>query len=50
MGITNAKIANLTIDTATIAPLLPIQEEIKGRSFKKGGNRCYTSLINKNNS
>jgi len=50
MGITNAKITNLTIETAKIGPLLPIQEEIKGRRFKKGGKRCSTSLINKNNS
>ena len=39
MGITNAKITNLTIETARIEPLLPIQEEIKGRSFKKGGKQ-----------
>ena len=29
MGIINAKITNLTIETARIEPLLPIQEEIQ---------------------
>ena len=55
MGITNAKITNLTIETARIEPLLPIQEEIqevviRRRILRKEENNCYTSLINKNNS